>query len=106
LLVEAAAEAELARTIDLVRRVAEERGLAARPLDGAAIGALWADIARSGAIYRLRAGFAEGPEFVTALRLGRRWPAEIRPGWLAGLIAVDGLAAVSMRVRRCRAPRR
>ena len=99
LLVEAAAPTELARTVDLVRRVAEERGLAARPIDGAAIGALWADVARSGATYRLRAGFAEGPECVTALHVGRRWPAEIRPGWLAGLIAVDGLAAVSMRIR-------
>jgi hypothetical protein len=98
LLVEAAAEAELARTLDLVRRVSEERGLGAtdrRRRDRRAL----ADIARSGAIYRLRAGFAEGPEFVTALHLGRRWPAEIRPGWLAGLLAVDGLAAVSMRVR-------
>jgi type IV secretory pathway VirB4 component len=36
---------------------------------------------------------------VAALHLGRRWPGEVAPGWLAGLLAVDGLAAVSMRVR-------
>jgi hypothetical protein len=99
LLVEATAEAELARTLDLIRRVAEERGFEVRPLDGASIAALWAGLARVGATYWIRAGYAEGPELVAALHLGRRWPAEIAPGWLAGILGVDGLAAVSMRVR-------
>ena len=70
--------------VDLVRRVAEERGFGVRPIDGAAIGALWAGVARAGATYRLRAGFAEGPELVAALHLGRRWPAEIRAGLARG----------------------
>jgi hypothetical protein len=99
LLVETTAEAELARTLDLIRRVAEERGFDVRRLDGTSIATLWAGLARAGATYRIRAGFAEGPELVAALHLGRRWPAEIATGWLAGLLGVDGLAAVSMRVR-------
>ncbi|MBI3746128.1 MAG: hypothetical protein HY264_06315 [Chloroflexi bacterium] len=99
LLVDAAAESELARSVDLIRRVAEERGFAVRRRDGAAIGALWAGVARAGASYRIRAGYAEGSDLVAALHFGRRWPGEIAPGWLAGLLAVDGLAAVSVRVR-------
>ena len=99
LLVEAAAEPELARALDLVRRVAEERGFDVRPLDVPAIAAIWAGVARAGAEYRIRAEYAEGPDFLAAVHLGRRWPGEIAPGWLAGLLAVEGLAAVSMRVR-------
>jgi hypothetical protein len=99
LLVEATSEAELARTLDLIRRVAEERGFGVHRLECASIAALWAGLARAGATYRIRPGYAEGPELVAPLHLGRRWPAEIAPGWLAGLLAVDGLAAVSMRVR-------
>ena len=99
LLVEAAAEPELARSLDLVRRVAEERGFDFRRLDAPAIAAIWAGVARAGAEYRVRAGYAEGPDFLAAVHLGRRWPGEIAPGWLSGLLAVEGLAAVSMRVR-------
>lgn len=99
LLVEAAAEPELTRTLDLVRRVAEERAFDLGPLDAAAISILWSQLARVGAEYRLRAGYAEGPCLITAVHLGRRWPGEIAPGWLAGLLAVHGLAAASMRVR-------
>ena len=99
LIVEAASAAELNRTLELVGRVAEERGFEARRLDGAAIGAAWTGIARAGATYRIRAGDADGPHLVAALFIGRRWPAEVRPGWLAGLLAVEGLAVVSMRVR-------
>ncbi|NJD27010.1 MAG: hypothetical protein FIA92_01790 [Chloroflexi bacterium] len=99
LLVNAAAEPELARTLDLVRRAAEERGFDLRRLDTAAISALWESVARVGATYRLRAGYAEGPDLIAAFHLGRRWPGEIAPGWLSGLLAVDGLMAASMRVR-------
>ena len=97
LLVDSASEPELARSLDLVRRVAEERGFDVRRLDGAAIASLWAGVARAGAAYQIRAGYAEGPDLIAALHLGPRWPAEIAPGWLAGLLAVDGLAAASMR---------
>lgn len=99
LVVDAATEAQLARTSDLVRRVAEERGLVARAIDAAAIAAVWSWVARSGATYTIKPEFAEGPSLVAALHLGRRWPAELRPGWLAGLLAVDGIATASMRVR-------
>jgi hypothetical protein len=99
LLIDATAEPELARTLDLIRRVAEERGFEVRPLDAAAIAAVWAAVARAGGTYRISAGYAEGPGLVAALHVGQRWPAEIAPGWLAGLLGVDGLAAVSMRVR-------
>ncbi|MEP6639723.1 MAG: hypothetical protein ABJC39_10280, partial [Chloroflexota bacterium] len=99
LVVDAATEAQLARTSDLIRRVAEERGLVAQAIDGASIAAIWSGIARSGATYTIRPGLAEGPSLVAALHLGRRWPAELRPGWLTGLLAIDGVATVSMRVR-------
>jgi hypothetical protein len=99
LLVDAATEPELARALDLVRRVAEERDFGVKRLDGAAIAVLWGGVARIGTSYRIHAGYAEGPDLVAALHLGRRWPAEVTPGWLAGLLALDGLAAVSMRVR-------
>ena len=99
LIVDAATEPQLARTSDLIRRVAEERGLVAQAVDGAAIAAIWSGIARSGATYKIRPGFAEGPSLVAALHLGRRWPSELPPGWLAGLLAIDGVATVSMRVR-------
>ena len=99
LLVDAAAEPELARTLDLVRRVAEERDFGVRRLDLAAIAALWGAVARVGAPYQIHAGYAEGSDLVAALHVGRRWPAEVTPGWLAGLLAIDGLAAASMRVR-------
>jgi hypothetical protein len=99
LLLDAAAEPELARALDLIRRVAEERDFGVRRLDGAAIAALWGGVARVGASYQILAGYAEGPDLVAALHLGRRWSSELAPGWLAGLLAIDGLAAASMRVR-------
>jgi len=99
LVIGAAGRAELARTIDLLERLATERGLAARSIDGEAIADLWASLARPGSTYRLGAAVAEGPSLVVALHLGRHWPAEVPPGWLGGLLAADGLAAVSMRVR-------
>ena len=73
--------------------------MVAQAIDGAAIAAIWSGIARSGATYTIKPGFAEGPSLVAALHLGRRWPAELRPGWLTGLLAIDGVATVSMRVR-------
>lgn len=99
LVLDSGGDAELARTLDLVGRVATERGLGARPLEREELEALWAAVARPGAAYRLRPALAEGASIVTALNLGRRWPAEVAPGWLSGLLAVEGLAAVSMRVR-------
>ncbi|MCZ7538169.1 MAG: hypothetical protein M5T61_21010 [Acidimicrobiia bacterium] len=60
LLVAAVARPELARTLDLVRRVAEERGLAVRSLDGPGISTLWSDLARAGVGYTIRTGYAEG----------------------------------------------
>ncbi len=99
LVVDSASEPELRRTVDLLARVAEERGLGARPIDGEALAGLWASIARPGATYRIGPTLAEGPSLLVALNLGRRWPAEVAPAWLTGLLAVDGLAAVSMRCR-------
>ncbi|MEA2632591.1 MAG: hypothetical protein QOE66_2810 [Chloroflexota bacterium] len=99
LVLDSASDAELRRTVDLVERVAEERGLGARPIDGEAVAGLWASIARPGATYRIGPALAEGPSLLVALNLGRRWPAEVAPAWLTSLLGVDGLAAVSMRCR-------
>jgi hypothetical protein len=99
LVIGAAGRAELTRTNDLLERLATERGLAVRALDGEAIAAVWASLARGGSTYQIGAALVEGPSLLVALHLGRRWPAEVPPGWLAGLLAVDGLTAVSMRIR-------
>ena len=99
LILDSGGDAELTRTLDLVARVAEERGLGARPLEREELAGIWAGVARTGATYRIGPALAEGASLVTALNLGRRWPAEVAPGWLSGLLSVDGLAAVSMRVR-------
>ncbi|HEY5516553.1 MAG TPA: hypothetical protein VIK12_10150, partial [Pengzhenrongella sp.] len=72
LVLQSAGEAEMRRTVDLVERVAEERGLGARPIDGEALAGLWASIARPGATYRIGPALAEGPSLLVALNLGRR----------------------------------
>jgi hypothetical protein len=48
-------------------------------------------------------------EVITALAPSRRWPAEVEPGWLSGLLAGDKVAAVgdepAIPVRGCPADR-
>jgi type IV secretory system conjugative DNA transfer VirD4/TraG family protein/uncharacterized protein DUF87 len=99
LVLDGGSDAELRRTVDLLARVAEERGFAAYPLDAEVLAAIWVTIARPGSSYRIATAVAAGPTFITVLNLGRIWPAKVAPGWLAGLLAVEGVAAVSMRVR-------
>ena len=99
LLLDAPSGPELERALGVVGRMAEEQGLAARQVPGDDLVALWADLARLGATYRLSAGLATAEDVLAAAALGRRWPAEIAPGWLAPLLAVPGVAATAMRVR-------
>jgi hypothetical protein len=99
LLLDAPSAPELDRAAGVVGRMAEEQGTAARPLDAGRLAALWADLARVGATYRVGAGVAVGDDVLGAAALARRWPAEVEPGWLGPLLAVPGVASAAMRVR-------
>lgn len=99
LLLEAASEPELRRVVTALARVAEERGVIARELDPDELAGLWSKLARLGTDHRVGASVITGDGLLTAVSCGRRWPAEVAPGWLAGLLAVDGLRAVAIRVR-------
>ena len=99
LLLSAPSAAETERVVDLVHRVAEEHGLGLRRHSADGLAELWATVARSDAGYRIGPAVARGPDLLAALQLGRYWPSAVAPGWLAGLLAAAGLAAMSLRVR-------
>ncbi len=99
LLLDAASEPELRRIVTSLTRVAEERGVIAREVIPTDLAALWATIGRTTADHEIKATVINGDGLATALSVGRRWPAEVEPGWLSGLLAVDGVTAVAMRVR-------
>ncbi|MHB8961365.1 MAG: hypothetical protein ACYDAN_17285, partial [Candidatus Limnocylindrales bacterium] len=99
LLFDAPSAPELERAAGVVGRMAEEQGMAARPLAPEGLAAMWADLARVGAAYRVGATVAVGDDMLGAAALARHWPAEVEPGWLAPLLAVPGVAAAAMRVR-------
>jgi hypothetical protein len=100
LVVEAGSEVEIRRLAELLRRVGEERGVELRQLSPGELTELWSSTARSPGEHRLAAHTARGDDgSLTALSFGRRWPSQVPPGWLAGLLAAPGLAALSMRVR-------
>ena len=98
LLLDAVAEPELRRADELLQRVAEEHGVGARLLGPDETVELWSGLAGT-ASRRVAPGLVTGDGLVTALHLGTRWPSRVPPGWLAGLLATPGLAAVSMRVQ-------
>jgi hypothetical protein len=99
LILETASEPELRRVMTSLARAAEERGVVARDVGADELGALWTTVGRTDAEHRVSAGLIRGERLVTALAPARRWPAEVEPGWLTGLLAVAGVAAVAMRVR-------
>lgn len=99
LLLDAGSEPELRRVVTSLARVAEERGVIARELDADELGALWSIVGRLGSDHHVGASVITGDGLLTAVSCGRRWPAEVEPGWLSGLLAVDGVSAVAMRVR-------
>ena len=99
LLLSAPSAAEIERVVDLVHRVAEEHGLELQRHSADGLAELWATVARSDAEYRIGPAVARGSDLLAALQLGRYWPSAVAPGWLAGLLAAAGLAAMSLRVR-------
>ena len=105
LLLEGTTEPELRRAIVTAARVAEERGITLREAPAEELAERWSELARVGTPYQLGAQLAVGGGLIAGLSFSRRWPAEVAPGWLSGLLGTPGLTAVSMRVRR-RAPRR
>jgi hypothetical protein len=99
LLLDAGSETELRRIVTSLARVAEERGVIAREVIPTELAALWATVARTDGDHRITARVISGDDLATAVSVGRRWPAEVEPGWLSGLLAVDGVTAVAVRVR-------
>jgi hypothetical protein len=99
LLLDAASEPELRRILTSLTRVAEERGVIAREIAADELGTLWATVGRSGVAHRVTAALIRGERLMTALAPARRWPAEVEPGWLTSLLAIDGVGPVVMRVR-------
>jgi hypothetical protein len=95
----ASSETELGRTMAAVRRVAEDAGVVFRDVEPTELADIWAGLARAGETYRLGPRVATGSAVIAAVGLGRRWSSEVAPGWLAPLLATDGLAAASLRVR-------
>jgi hypothetical protein len=99
LIVGAGSEAEARRIAELLRRVGEERGVELRQLPLNELTELWSSTARAGSEHRLGVHTASGDGLLAALHFGGRWPSQVPPGWLAGLLATPGLATLSMRVR-------
>ena len=96
---DAASETELGRSLATVRRVAEDAGVVFRDIEPAELADIWAGLARAGETFRVGPRVATGSAVIAAVGLGRHWPSEVAPGWLAPLLATDGLAAASLRVR-------
>ena len=96
---DAATETELERTLASVRRAAEDLGVVFRDVEPAEIADTWAGLARAGEAFRVGPRVAIGSTVIAAVGMGRHWPSEVAPGWLAPLLAIDGLAAASLRVR-------
>lgn len=99
LCLDGASEADLRRSQTVIRRVAQDAGVVLRDVEPGELAELWARLARAGETYQIGVTIADGPAVVTAVGLGRRWPAEVAPGWLTPLLATDGLAAAALRVR-------
>jgi hypothetical protein len=92
-------ETAVARIAELVRRTAEEHGIRLRSVSDAELSQAASLLAGEGSVYHVGANLVEGPEALTLVTLGRRWPAQIEPGWTAPVLALSGLDAISMRVR-------
>ncbi len=86
--------------LDDVGADAEEHGIRLRSVADAELGQAASLLAGEGSVYHVGANLVEGPEALTLVTLGRRWPAQIEPGWTAPVLALSGLDAVSMRVLR------
>jgi hypothetical protein len=99
LLLDGATEADLGRTANLVRRVAADRGVGLRVVPADDVVAIWSAVSRIGQPHAIHADYAEGPTLIAPVMVSRRWPAELPAGWLAPILALPGVGAVSMRVR-------
>lgn len=99
LTIDAAGAVELRRAGELIERVAQERGIVIRRLAPADLASLWSSVARADLRYRIGASRADGPTLIAPLLLGRAWPSEVEPGFLARLAGADGVLALSLRVR-------
>lgn len=90
---------ELERTLASLRRVAEDAGVVVRYLEPVELADIWAGLARVGETFHVGPRHIRGSGIVAAVGVGRPWPSEVAPGWLTPLLATDGLAAASLRIR-------
>ena len=99
LILSAGSETAAARVAEMVRRTGEEHGIRLRAISQDELAQATSLLSGAGAEYRVGPNVVEGPETLTLVALGRRWPAQIEPGWTAPVLALTGVDAISMRVR-------
>jgi hypothetical protein len=99
LILSAVSETAAARVAELVRRTGEEHGIRLRAISQDELAQATSLLSGAGSEYRVGPNVVEGPETLTLVALGRRWPAQIEPGWTAPVLALTGVDAISMRVR-------
>ena len=99
LVVSGTTEASVARIGELVRRTGEEHGIRLRAVSAEELGQASALLAGRGTEYRVGPSVVDGDGALTFVALGRRWPAQIEPGWTAPVLALAGVDAISMRAR-------
>jgi hypothetical protein len=92
-------EASVARVGELVRRTGEEHGIRLRAVSADELRRASSLLAGQGTEYRVGPNVVEGDGALTLVALGRRWPAQIEPGWTAPVLALAGVDAISLRAR-------
>jgi hypothetical protein len=92
-------ETAISRVAELVRRTGEEHGIRLRAISQDELAQATSLLSGAGAEHHVGPNVVEGPEALTLVALGRRWPAQIEPGWTAPVLALTGVDAISMRVR-------
>ncbi|MHB8959619.1 MAG: VirB4 family type IV secretion system protein [Candidatus Limnocylindrales bacterium] len=98
LLVGSAPGAEAERVRDALARSALEAGVDAVPVGPDEVAGLTVGIAGTAPLL-VEPSVVTGDHLLCALVPSPRWPAQVEPGWLARLLAVEGVGPVSMRVR-------
>jgi hypothetical protein len=74
IVLQASSEAAVARIAELVRRTAEEHGIWLRSVPDAELSQAASLLAGEGSAYQVGANLVEGPEALTLVTLGLRWP--------------------------------
>lgn len=98
-LVDTATGVEAGRVGEAIDRSAIEAGVDVRPVGADEVAALSAGMVGAGAPLRVGQSVLTGDQVRCAVTPSPRWPSQVEPGWISRLLAVEGVGAVSMRVR-------